>query len=106
MKTRRLRKCVPLKVTAHIFMFLAFFAIMAVLVYGILYVKIFIGSPAGRIQASEFSYYSTNLFYEDYSQYVDRMINLINVDLPDPLSPTMNTNSPRSIFTETPFKAA
>ena len=28
------------------------------------------------------------------------MINLISVDLPEPLSPTMNTNSPRSIFTD------
>lgn len=79
METRRLRKCVPLKVTAHIFMFLAFFAIMAVLVYGILYVKIFTGSPAIRGKESGFSYYSTNLFYEDYSRSIDRLISLINV---------------------------
>lgn len=78
MQDRRLRKCLPLKITAHIIMFLAFAALMAAVVFGTLFIEMYV-SPQNNAKAAPDSYFKTGLFSGDYSQSIGRIISLINV---------------------------
>lgn len=79
MVDKRLRRCLPLKIMAHFIMFLAFAAIMAAVVYGTLFIEMYIGPQNKNENTIEDSYFQTNLFSEDYSQGIDKIISLINV---------------------------
>ncbi len=78
MEDKWLRKSVPLKILAHLAMFVSFAALMVVIVYVCFYVELYFGYSREMSTDSRNGYFNSSLFYDDYSSGISSVISLIN----------------------------
>ena len=80
MEDHRLRRCIPLKIAAHVLMFFAFLMIIGAVIFGILFINFALernDSQSG--QASGNGYFRTETFYSDYCGHLNGISSLLNV---------------------------
>ena len=78
MEDKWLRKNVPLKILAHLSMFISFAVILVVAIYTCLYMEIYFSYGRDMSTDSKNPYFSSTLFYDDFSGGISKVITLIN----------------------------
>lgn len=81
MQDKKLRRSVPLKIVAHLTMFVSFFVMLAAVIYALFYIQLYYdgGRQSSFAESKNNGYFNTSRFNNDYSRAIDRIVNFIDV---------------------------
>ena len=81
MQDKKLRRSVPLKIMAHLTMFVSFLVVLAAVLYAIFYMELYFdGGRQSSFASSTYNgYFNTSRFTSDYGRAIDRTISFLSV---------------------------
>lgn len=80
MQDKKLRRSVPLKIMAHLTMFVSFLVVLAAVLYGIFYMELYFdgGRQSSFASSANNGYFNTSRFTSDYGRAIDRLISFLD----------------------------
>lgn len=81
MQDKKLRRSVPLKIVAHLTMFVSFLVMLAAVLYALFYIQLYYdgGGQSSFAASANNGYFNTSRFINDYSHGIDRIVSFIDV---------------------------